>query len=80
MSNTAIIICRIKLAAMMNCRSVGYRQSGMVSVAKDLGFFTNTNDLEKNWLEFLEKNVTSKNCNEVLDILLNSSKAEKFST
>lgn len=74
-----MMMCRIKLAVMANCRSVGYRQFGMVSMAKNLGFFTNIGELEKNWIEYLEKNVTNKNCNEVLDILLSPAQAQRFS-
>jgi hypothetical protein len=76
--NNPTMICRIKLAAMANCRSVGYRQFGMVSMAKSLGFFTNIHELEKNWIEYLEKNVTAKNCNEVLDILLSPAQVQRF--
>lgn len=78
MKSTVIIFCRVKLAAMANCRSIGYRQSGMVSMAKKMGFFTNTNELEKNWIDFLEKNVTARNCNEVLEIFLSLAKVQQF--
>lgn len=74
-----VIFCRIILAAVANCRSIGYRQFGMISMAKNLGFFDTEETLEKDWIDFLKKNINAKNCNEVLDILLSPAKAQRFS-
>ncbi|MDD2609492.1 MAG: hypothetical protein PHX60_07295 [Giesbergeria sp.] len=72
-----VIFYRIILAAVANCRSVGYRQFGMISMAKHLGFFNTEETLERDWTDFLKKNISAKNCNEILDLLLSPAKTQK---
>lgn len=66
-----VLMCRVILAAIANCRPIGVRRDAMEFVARKHGFFKSEDTLEPDWIEFLKKNVTQENVKSALKLLLN---------
>lgn len=66
-----VLLCRVILAAIANCRSIGNRCDGMEYIAREYGFLKSEATLEHDWVNFLKMNVTQENVKSALKLLLN---------